>query len=234
MLYLYYECFKRSNLQRSAINLKAWYTLLKVPSMNDSDAWDESRTSEPSLLKYNVHTPLQGMPVEKVKKLSEGLALPLALMMYNLNGDMNVGMSVRTAVIYGCSDIYIVGKKRYDRRPEVGAKNYIKFHRIPSITSSFFHEKKLLPIFVEQGGVPLEEFSFKPYFPKNLEKGWKVCLVMGSESYGIPSDMIQEMGAPVVTMSQYGVMRSLNVSVATGIVLYEFTKQWRTSTVSRL
>ena len=202
--------------------------------MNDSEAWDEARIQEPTLLKYNVHTPLQGMPVEKVKTLSKGLALPLVLMMYNLNGDMNVGMCIRTAVIYGCSDVFIVGKKRYDRRPEVGAKNYIQFHRVPSITSSFFHEKKLIPIFVEQGGTPLEEFSFQPYFPKNLEAGWKVCLVMGSESYGLPPEMIKEMGAPVVTMSQYGVMRSLNVSVATGIVLYEFTKQWSASVKNTL
>lgn len=202
--------------------------------MNESDAWDLSRMGEPTLLKYNVHTPLQALPVEKVKTLSEGLALPLTLMMYNLNGDMNVGMSVRTAVIYGCSDIYIVGKKRYDRRPEVGAKHYIRFHRLASIQSSFFHEHKLLPIFVEQGGTPLEEFSFKPYFPKELEPGWKVCLVMGSESYGIPSEMLKEIGAPVLTMSQYGVMRSLNVSVATGIVLYEFTKQWAVSVKNRI
>jgi len=202
--------------------------------MNESDAWDESRMDQPTLLKYNVHTPFQGNSVSKVKELSKGLALPLALMMYNLNGDMNVGMSVRTAVIYGCSDIYIVGKKRYDRRPEVGAKNYIQFHRFPSIVSSFFHEHKLLPIFVEQGGTPLEEFSFKPYLPKNLESGWRVCLVMGSESYGLPADMIKEMGAPVITMSQYGVMRSLNVSVATGIVLYEFTKQWSASVKNRM
>jgi tRNA G18 (ribose-2'-O)-methylase SpoU len=202
--------------------------------MNDSDAWDESRMREPTLLKYNVHTPLQGMPVEKVKSLSKGLALPLVLMMYNLNGDMNVGMSVRTAVIYGCSDIYIVGKKRYDRRPEVGAKNYIQFHRVPSITASFFHENKLLPIFVEQGGTPLEDFSFQPYFPDTLEGGWKVCLVMGSESYGLPKEMLKEMAAPILTMSQYGVMRSLNVSVATGIVLYEFTKQWAASVKNRI
>lgn len=203
--------------------------------MNESDElWSESRMTEPSLLKYNVHTPLQGMPVEKIKKLSKGLALPLVLMMYNLNGDMNVGMSVRTAVIYGCSDIYIVGKKRYDRRPEVGAKNYIQFHRLQTIPSSFFHENKLLPVFVEQGGVPLDEFSFKPYFPKTLDEGWKLCLVMGSESYGIPSDMIKEMGAPVVTISQYGVMRSLNVSIATGIVLYEVTKQWSASVKNQI
>ena len=54
--------------------------LVQAPTMNDSDAWDESRMGEPTLLKYNVHTPLQEMPVKEVKKLSEGLALPLCLM----------------------------------------------------------------------------------------------------------------------------------------------------------
>jgi 23S rRNA (guanosine2251-2'-O)-methyltransferase len=202
--------------------------------MNESDAWDLSRMGEPTLLKYNVHTPLQALPVEKVKTLSEGLALPLTLMMYNLNGDMNVGMCVRTAVIYGCSDIYIVGKKKYDRRPEVGAKHYIRFHRFPSIPSSFFHEHKLLPIFVEQGGIPLEDYSFKRYLPQTLEQGWKVCLVMGSESFGLPKEMLKELDAPILTISQFGVMRSLNVSVATGIVLYEFTKQWAASVKNRI
>jgi tRNA G18 (ribose-2'-O)-methylase SpoU len=197
--------------------------------MNDSDAWDSSRLEEPTLLKYNVHTPLQGLPVEKVKQISQKTALPLTLMLFNLNGDMNVGMSIRSAVIYGCSDVYIVGKKRYDRRPEVGAKNYIQFHRMPTITASFFPEHKLVPVLVEQGGTPLEDFSFKPYLPNKLEEGWKVCLVVGSESFGLPKDMIQEVGAPIVTISQYGVMRSLNVSVATGIVLYEFCRQWRQS-----
>jgi tRNA G18 (ribose-2'-O)-methylase SpoU len=39
----------------------------------------------------------------------------------------------------------------------------------------------------------------------------------------------KQLKAPIVTISQYGVMRSLNVSVATGIVLYEFCRQWRQS-----
>lgn len=207
--------------------------------MNDSnvaqdDLWDTSRMEEPTLLKYNVHTPLQGLPVEKVKQISEKTALPLTLMMFNLNGDMNIGMSVRTAVIYGCSDVILVGKKRYDRRPEVGAKNYIKFHRHPTITPSFFVENKLVPIFVEQGGTPLEEFSFKPYLPTRLVEGWKTCLVVGSESFGIPMDFFKDLKAPVISISQYGVMRSLNVSVATGIVLYEYARQWRSSSIGRL
>ena len=203
----------------------------RTPTNHHDDLWDASRLEEPTLLKYNVHTPLQKLPVETVKQLSKKTALPLTLMLFNLNGDMNVGMSIRSAVIYGCSDVYIVGKRRYDRRPEVGAKNYISLHRVPEVNPSFFLEQKLIPICVEQGGTSLEDFSFKPYFPTKLADGWKVCLIMGSESKGLPAELVKDLKAPVLSISQYGVMRSLNVSVATGIVLYEFCRQWRHSIV---
>lgn len=185
--------------------------------------------TEPSLLKYNVHTPLQGLPVETLKKISEVSALPVTLMLFNLQGDMNVGMSIRTAVILGCSDVYIVGKRKYDRRPEVGAKNYIRLHREKEIQPSFFLQHKLLPIFLEQGGKALEDFSFKPYLPGKLVEGWKVCFVVGSESFGLPMSFFAELKAPIVSISQYGILRSLNVSVAASIVLYEYSKQWRAS-----
>ena len=194
-----------------------------------NEPWDESRMNEPSLLKYNVHTPLQGLPPEKLQRISQATALPVALMMYNLNGDMNIGMSIRTAVILGCSDVYIVGRKKYDRRSEVGAKNYIHVHRFPVIEPSFFEENKLVPIFLEQGGCPLEDFSFKPFLPGKLMPGWKVVFVMGSESFGLPQNLLKSLNAPILSISQYGVMRSLNVSIAASIVLYEYAKQWRSS-----
>jgi tRNA G18 (ribose-2'-O)-methylase SpoU len=191
------------------------------------DTWDETRLAEPTLLKYNVHTPLQSLPTEKVKQFSEATALPLALMLYNLNGDMNIGMSIRTAVILGCSDVWIVGKKKYDRRPEVGAKNYIRLHRQKEIDMGFFAREKLIPILIEQGGKALEDFSFRPYLPGKLQEGWKVVFVLGSESFGLPMQEFRTLGAPIVSISQYGVMRSLNVSIAASIILYEYCKQWR-------
>ena len=196
---------------------------------NMEPLWDHTRLEEPSLLKYNVHTPLQALPMEKLKKIAATTALPLGLMLFNLHGDMNVGMSIRTAVILGCSDVYIIGRRKYDRRPEVGARNYIQFHRHPTIEPQFFQENRLLPIFVEQGGQPLEEFSFKPYLPGRLPEGWKAVLVVGSESHGLPKSLLQALDAPVVSISQYGVLRSLNVAIAASIVLYEYSKQWRES-----
>lgn len=192
-------------------------------------AWDDSRLAEPTLLKYNVHTPLQTLPLTQVKRISEATALPVGLMLFNLHGDMNVGMSIRTAVILGCSDVYIVGRRKYDRRSEVGAKNYIRVHRFQTIEPLFFQENKLVPIFLEQGGTALEDFSFKPYLPGKLEEGWKLVFVVGSESFGLPPELMRSLKAPVLSISQYGVLRSLNVSIAASIVLYEYAKQWRQS-----
>lgn len=194
-----------------------------------SELWDTSRLTEPSLLKYNVHTPLQGLSTEKVQAISKASALPLAIMLYNLNGDMNIGMSIRTAVIMGCSDVYVIGRRKYDKRPEVGAGNYIKIHRHKEIGTDFFAVNKLVPILLEQGGETLEEFSFKPYLPKTLPEGHKLVFIVGSESMGLPKSFMKELGAPILSISQYGVMRSLNVSIATSIVLYEYMKQWRAS-----
>ena len=199
--------------------------------MDPQELWDNSRMSEPTLLKYNVHTPLQGLPVEKLKKISSTSALPVCLMLFNLNGDMNIGMSIRTAVIFGCSDVYIIGRRKYDRRSEVGAKNYIQVHRIAELSSDFFDEQKLLPVFLEQGGTPLEDFSFKPYLPGKIPDGYKIVLVVGSESFGLPLPLLKAYNAPILTISQYGVMRSLNVAIAASIVLYEYSKQWRASVV---
>jgi tRNA G18 (ribose-2'-O)-methylase SpoU len=192
-------------------------------------AWDDSRLDQPTMLKYNVHTPLQTLPLTQVQRIAEASALPVGLMLFNLHGDMNVGMSIRTAVILGCSDVYIVGRRKYDRRSEVGAKNYIRVHRFQTIEPGFFQENKLVPIFLEQGGAPLEDFSFKPYLPGKLEEGWKLVFVVGSESFGLPPDLMRSLKAPVLSISQYGVLRSLNVSIAASIVLYEYAKQWRQS-----
>ena len=199
--------------------------------MNPQDLWDDSRMSEPSLLKYNVHTPLQGLSVDALKKFSSSSALPVSLMLFNLNGDMNIGMSIRTAVIFGCSDVYIMGRRKYDRRSEVGAKNYINVHRFSELNPLFFEENKLLPVFLEQGGTPLEDFSFKPYLPAKIPEGYKLVLVVGSESFGLPPSLLKSYNAPILTISQYGVMRSLNVAIAASIVLYEYSRQWRASVV---
>jgi tRNA G18 (ribose-2'-O)-methylase SpoU len=55
-----------------------------------------------------------------------------------------------------------------------------------------------------------------------------VCFVLGSESEGINPEWLRQMReVPRITIAQYGMIRSLNVSIAASITLYEYLKQWR-------
>ena len=76
---------------------------------------------------------------------------------------MNIGMSIRSAAVFGCSDIWIVGKKSYDGRSCVGSDNYIRKHKVDSIDEDFFTQQGIQPFFIEQGGIPLDDMDFRPY-----------------------------------------------------------------------
>jgi tRNA G18 (ribose-2'-O)-methylase SpoU len=185
-------------------------------------------------LLYNVHSTLQPIPNDHVKQIAKAQAIPLSLLLFNLDGNMNVGMILRTAVVFGCSTVYLVGKKRYDPRSTVGAKNYITIHHVPCIDEpkKFFEENNLQPMLLEQGGHALETFSFAPYIKEATEK--LPCIVLGCESTGIPKSWLDAKLGPVISISQMGVLRSLNVSIAASIFLYEYVKQWREHSAAKL
>jgi tRNA G18 (ribose-2'-O)-methylase SpoU len=169
------------------------------------------------------------MDNDKVKNISLQLSLPAALVLFNVDGGINISMAIRSAALFGFSDVYIVGRRKRDKRGDVGACNYIKVHQIESINDKYFEENKLMPIIVEQNGQSLEEFDFRPYFPKIIGSNdtfndtFKVAFIVGSEQEGVSI----KLNGPMITISQYGVMRSFNVAMASSIVMYEYTRQWR-------
>ena len=203
-------------------------------STTSESGWDESTVTQPTKLLYNVHTPFQHLPTEVCRQVAKRLALPVGLLLLNLDGNMNIGMSIRTAAVLGCSDVWVVGKRAYDRRSEVGARNYINVHRIKEIDdpNTFFQELGWQPILVEQGGTAVEDYKF-PLTP--TAKAKPIVFIMGSESHGIPESWLTSLTtAPRLSISQYGLIRSLNVSAAASIILYEYTRQWRKARIVTL
>ena len=77
----------------------------------------------------------------------------------------------------------------------------------------------------------MEEFNFTPYFPKSTKsESFKVAFIVGAEQQGVTV----KLNAPIITISQYGVMRSLNVAMASSIIIYEYTRQWRKMILKQL
>ena len=58
---------------------------------------------------------------------------------------------------------------------------------------------------------------------ENLEKNNKHALIFGNEINGVKQDVINNCNN-VIEISQYGTKHSLNVSIAAGIVIWNFFK----------
>lgn len=178
----------------------------------------------------NVIDEFQQLPADLIaQKRSEKCSnFNYSLCLLNLSGDANIGACIRTAEIFGVNTVYIFGRRKYDLRSSVGANHYVNVIREETIdiiddqpviniqkTLDAFRKYNLNPILVEQCGSDIRQFDFK--------KIQNPCFIMGMESTGIPEEIISIYSNSIITINQVGIMRSLNVTTACGIVLFYYS-----------
>ena len=178
----------------------------------------------------NIVNEYQHLSYDAVVEISKDKRLPCSLMMFNVRTNRNIGALIRTAEIFGCSDVYLIGDQKVDMRSSQGAHNYLTLHKTRAdiedendLVAKFnetIETNNLMPVFVEQGGKELDEIDWTYYFNK------KVCFVVGNESIGIPNQLLTK-NSTIVSIGQIGVGRSLNVAVARGILMHHFAKQYK-------
>lgn len=225
--------------KEAGLILLGMFVIVLINTMWQIPLWDESRVREQGPAedmvprRYNIHAMFQSMPMPIVKKFANCAAVDASLMLFNLTGNLNVGMCIRTAAIAGFKTVYVVGKKRYDARSAVGAQNYICIERHATLGTNiceWFTTRGLMPILVEQGGTSLPDVRFRNMCGNN-----HVVFIVGSESDGIPLDVLAALNhVPRITIPQPGLIRSLNVSTAAGIILTEYTRQMTKHAMDRL
>ena len=184
----------------------------------------------PVKLDANVKDSLKYLTVEELQQYQKAIQYPFAFASINFNGDLNLGVSIRSAVIFGASDYFIFGNKVYDKRSTVGAHNYINIHKIKTEIVNFDIDRDVvINTLTEHGYTPVAVEQNYRYTIRELceeynnNNNFKPCFIMGNEGYGLSKKFIGEMMC--VDIPQYGVIRSLNVSAASSIIAYE----WRTS-----
>ncbi|CAA6807647.1 MAG: tRNA (cytidine(34)-2'-O)-methyltransferase (EC [uncultured Campylobacterales bacterium] len=83
--------------------------------------------------------------------------------------------------------------------------------------------------FMSKHGENIDRFFFattkskKPYFKASFQKD--DYLFFGSESHGLPMELMQKNFDNAITIPMSDNGRSLNISIATGIILYEGIRQ---------
>jgi tRNA G18 (ribose-2'-O)-methylase SpoU len=187
---------------------------------------------------FNVVSWIQGESNQVVTKINENMKFPYCIGMMNVNGGINISMMIRQAVIYGCQEIFLFGRKRYDRRGAVGADHYVKITHVPfedtADTKLFIKTIKdnhLIPIFVEQGGTLIDQIPWGVLGSKikKSTNGARYCFIFGNEGTGINKDILalakEIPNSFVLSLPQHSLLRSLNVAMACAIVLHEFYSQ---------
>jgi len=134
----------------------------------------------------------------------------------------NVGAMFRTADGAGVDKIYLCGYSPVPPHPRLdkvslGAEKWVPFEYFRQASRALTKLKQMgyNIIALEQTKTSQDIFKFKPKFP--------LALVVGNEKTGVSKSLLKYCDASI-EIPMRGKKNSLNVSVATGIALYQISK----------
>ncbi len=148
----------------------------------------------------------------------------LKIMLENVHNSQNLSTIIRTADAVGILDIYYSSKDnetlRIHKTITQGTHRWTHRHRIEDrYTVTFLKEKKkegyqVLVTHLEERAISFRDVDYtKP-----------TLIVMGNEKEGVSTEVIAE-ATDVIVIPMQGMVQSLNVSVATALILYEAQRQ---------
>ncbi|MBN2627291.1 MAG: TrmH family RNA methyltransferase [Spirochaetales bacterium] len=150
---------------------------------------------------------------------SEPSTLPVYLYLEDIRSPFNVGAIFRTAEAMGVREIFLSPDAASPRHPRavrsaMGAVDMVPWRVLP------LDDLNMSCFALELGGEAPDTFDF----PRG---GVECCAIIGSEELGVtPRAMaMAEESLGRVSLNMRGRKGSLNVSVATGILLYQWTER---------
>lgn len=141
----------------------------------------------------------------------------------NVENDFNIATIIRNSNAFLANEVWIYGKKQYDRRGTVGTHNYVNLKHVKTITSvqdqlKALGEKhsKIIIVGIDNIGIStnINQYSWS--------KNDHIVMIFGQEKNGIPAELL-DICDDVLYIPQYGSVRSLNVGTASGIAMYAYT-----------
>jgi tRNA G18 (ribose-2'-O)-methylase SpoU len=158
--------------------------------------------------------------VDAIKADLDTRRFPFATLCCNIQGDFNLGSVIRSNNAFLGERVYIYGKRRWDKRADVGTRHYEHVTRLgeDSLDSFYAGEgKQYTWIGVDNvpGAIDVSDFVWPE----------KPLLCFGEEQAGVDKRILERC-KNVVYIRQYGSVRSLNVGVAAGIMMQDFVTKY--------
>jgi tRNA G18 (ribose-2'-O)-methylase SpoU len=156
---------------------------------------------------------------EQIKTVLDTKRHNFSILISNIFNDFNIGTVIRNSNAFLGKNIYIYGRRKYDKRGAVGMFSYEHI--------KFIKDLNELPKDVVIYGIdnianaePIETFKY----PTDKH----VIFAFGQEQVGLPDEVIP-ICQKLLYIKQYGSVRSLNVGTASGIVMYDYVRKLETA-----
>ena len=166
----------------------------------------------------NVVDKYRGLTVSEIKSDLNKSRHSFHIAVENFQHDFNIGTIARNANAFNAAGIHIIGKKHWNRRGAMKTEAYMNVfhHKTVADFISWAKENGLILIAIDnqKGSKNLQDSEL----PK------KSVLVFGNESDGLSNEMIKAC-KQMISIEQFGSTRSVNVGVASGILMYEFVRR---------
>ena len=168
-------------------------------------------------------SPISYQKIEDIiPMIYENGEVPLVLLLDGITDVRNLGAIARTAACSGVHAIVVPSKGSAQINPDTiktsaGALYTIPVCRVESLskTARFLQESGLQLVACTE---KTEDYLYKPDYTA------PTAIIMGSEEDGISNDLIR-ISDHLAKIPMFGEIESLNVSVSSGIILYEAVRQ---------
>ena len=184
------------------------------------DPWPTDSKYDKTLLKEgdrrNVLDEYRYWTVEAIKADLDKKRSDLHVAIENWQHDLNIGTIVRNANAFNVAAVHIIGKRHWNKRGAMVTDRYLHVYHHETVEdfSKAMSGRHIIAVDNLPGAVPLSEATL----PRN------VVLVFGGEGPGLSEEM-RAISESMVMIEQSGSTRSVNVGVASGIILYEWTRR---------
>lgn len=147
----------------------------------------------------------------------------LVVIVDNVRSAFNVGSILRSADAAGVDKVYLCGYTALPTHPKVlktslGSEQSVEWEHYCTTIGCIRHLKS-----EDFSIVAVENFS-KGVSMLQAKTHPRVGLILGNEIYGV-SDEVMQIVDEIVFIPQLGKKESLNVSVACGVILYEYSQK---------
>ena len=193
--------------------------------MPDQQHSTSNDTLDPQLIKHgdkrNVIDRYRQWTVEAISHDLRQSASKLEIAVENLERDFNMGTIIRSANAFNVRRVHIIGRRQWNKRGAMMTDKYLElvYHStVANFVQAVSPEYQLIAVENQPGA---QDLANSPLIERTV-------LIFGSEKNGVSAELLQHAHA-MVQIEQFGSTRSLNVGVASGIAMYEWTRRFRLS-----